>query len=94
MKGSALFMAVLALLSVPASASAQGTGAQAINATVNPGTLSITAPTAFSYSETLDGSDTIADFPLSIGVDDATGTGDGWTVTVVSSALEPGSTAL
>jgi hypothetical protein len=88
MKRSALFIAVLALLSVPASASAQGTGAQAINATVNPGTLAIAPPGAFSYSETLSGTDTLTNFPLSIGIDDDTGTGDGWTVTVVSSALE------
>jgi len=91
MRKSGALIAVLALLSVPAPASAQGTGTQAINATVNPGTLAITPPTAFAYSATLSGTDTVADFPLSIGIDDATETGDGWTVTVVSTPLQTAS---
>jgi hypothetical protein len=77
-----------ALLGAAPAAFAATSGTQAISATVNAGTLSITPPGAFSYSETLNGSDTYADFPLSVGADDNTGSGNGWNITVVSTPLE------
>jgi len=77
-----------ALLGAAPAAFAATSGTQAISATVNAGTLAITPPGAFSYSETLDGSDTYADFPLSVGADDNTGSGNGWHITVVSTPLE------
>jgi len=77
-----------ALLGAAPAAFAATSGTQAISATVNAGTLSITPPAPFSYSETLNGSDTYADFPLSVGADDNTGSGNGWHITVVSTPLE------
>jgi hypothetical protein len=84
---SAVVFAAVLIGAAPAAFAATS-GTQAISATVNAGALSITPPGAFSYSETLDGSDTYADFPLSVGADDNTGSGDGWHITVVSTPLE------
>lgn len=64
----------------------------AVSADITGGTMSITAPSSLSFAATLDGSNQSLSQPAIIGANDNTGTGDGWDVTVVSTALETSAT--
>lgn len=59
----------------------------AVSADITAGTLSVTAPSSLAYAATLNGSDQSLSQPATLGANDNTGTGDGWNVTVASTAL-------
>lgn len=59
----------------------------AVTTAITGGTLSITAPSSLSYAATLNGTNQSLNQPATLGANDNTGTGDGWNVTVVSTAL-------
>ncbi len=58
-----------------------------VSATLTGGTLSVTAPASLSWAATLNGTDQSLAEPATLGANDNTGTGNGWNVTVVSTAL-------
>lgn len=64
----------------------------AVATDLSGGTMSISAPSSLSFAVTLSGSNQSLDQPVTLGVDDNTGTGDGWNVTVVSTPLETSAT--
>lgn len=64
----------------------------AVSADITAGTLSVTAPSSLAYAATLNGSDQSLSQPATLGANDNTGTGDGWNVTVASTALETSAT--
>lgn len=81
---------MLALTTGAAFAATSGTSA--VSADITGGTLSISAPSSLSYSATLDGTNQSLSQAATIGANDNTGTGDGWDVTIVSTALETSAT--
>jgi hypothetical protein len=74
------------------AAFASTSASSSVAADITGGTLSVSAPSSLSYSATLDGSNQSLSQPATLGANDNTGTGDGWDLTVVSTALETGAT--
>ena len=80
---------LVAALAAPSAATA-ATG----TASITGGSLSMVAPSAVTFSETLDGTDQTALGPQSFNVLDQTGSGAGWNITATSTTFTSGSDAL
>jgi len=84
----------LVLAAVGALALVAATGALGANvtatATVNAGTLTLTTSASPGVSVTLDGTDQAPTYTLPMTVNDATGSGTGWNVTVTSTTFSTG----
>lgn len=82
-------------LTAPAAfASTGGTSSSGVEADVTGGALSITAPPLLTFAVTLNGGNesTVQSERQAVSVNDDTGTGAGWHVTVISTALETSAT--
>src|SRR6476661_4117618 len=76
-------LAVSAVLATAGVAYADAT--PTVTGTVNPGTLSVASTGAApSFTTTLDGTDQTLNYSAPLIVTDATGSGDGWNLTITS----------
>jgi hypothetical protein len=87
--GAAVAVAV-ALLAGAGQAGAATPG----TATITGGTLAMTAPTSVAFSATLTGANQSTGASQAIGVNDSTGTGTGWNVTLTSTTFTVGALTL
>jgi len=78
--------AVLAAVAASSAASANVTA----TATVSAGTLSLSTSATPSVSATLDGTDQTPSYTLPMSVNDYTGSGTGWNVTITSTTFSTG----
>src|SRR6476661_5187392 len=78
--------AVLAAVAASSAAAANVTA----TATVSAGTLSLTTSATPSVSATLDGTDQTPSYTLPMSVNDYTGSGTGWNVTITSTTFTTG----
>lgn len=85
-------VAALALLVVPATALASNPGDATVTGTVTAGTLGIDAGGATpSFGITLDGTNQTGTYTIPSVLTDATGSGDGWNVTIAATQFDDGS---
>jgi hypothetical protein len=81
--------AVIAAIALAAAATASAANVTA-TATVNAGTLTLSTTASPGVSVTLDGTDQTPSYTLPMTVNDATGSGTGWNVTITSTTFSTG----
>jgi hypothetical protein len=81
-------LAVSAVLATAGVAYADAT--PTVTGTVNPGTLSVATSATPSFTSTLDGTDQTKNYTVPLEVTDATGSGDGWNLTITSTLFDDG----
>ncbi len=81
--------AAVAALALAAASAALGANVTA-TATVTAGTLTLTTSATPSVSSTLDGTDQTPSYTLPMTINDATGSGAGWNVTITSTTFTTG----
>jgi hypothetical protein len=85
-------LAVSAVLATAGVAYADAT--PTVTGTVNPGTLDVSTSATPSFTSTLDGTDQTKNYTVPLVVTDATGSGDGWNLTITSTLFDSGTDQL
>jgi WxL domain surface cell wall-binding len=83
-----------AVLAAAALASPAAAATSTVTGTVSAGTLSLTTTATPSFGITLDGTDQTAGYTVPTTVTDATGSGNGWNLTITSTQFTTGSQTL
>jgi hypothetical protein len=87
-------MAVMITLATCLLAAGTASATTVATATIGAGTLSVSVPTTISFSDSLNGLDQTASAVLAVDVRDATGSGNGWSLTATSTQFTSGSNTL
>ena len=93
-KPAALAMAVMITLVTCLLAAGTASATTVATATIGAGTLSVSVPTTISFSDSLNGLDQTVPAVLAVDVRDATGSGNGWSLTATSTQFASGSNTL
>ncbi len=93
-KLAALAMAVMITLTTCLLAAGTASATTVATATIGAGTLSVSVPATISFSDTLNGLDQAVPAAFAIDVRDATGSGNGWSLTATSTQFTSGSNTL
>jgi hypothetical protein len=87
-------MAVMITLVTCLLAAGTASATTVATATISAGTLSVSVPATISFSDTLNGLDQTVPAVLAVDVRDATGSGNGWSLTATSTQFASGSNTL
>ena len=83
-KPVALAMTVMMTLGTCLLVAGAASAATVATATIGAGTLSVSVPATIGFSDTLNGLDQTVTATLAVDVRDATGSGNGWSLTATS----------